>query len=68
MSYNDLAKPIGIPDIFAFRFNGECFVKEICLLGKRVMAIPLNKEYEPFFIEETDDVEILGRVVPMVRL
>ncbi len=54
--------------IFAFRLNGECFVKEICLLGKRVKAIPLNKEYEPFFIEETDDVEILGRVVPRVRL
>lgn len=54
--------------IFAFRYNGECFIKEICLLAKRVKAIPINKEYEAFFIESDDEVEILGRIVPRVRL
>lgn len=54
--------------IFAFRYNGECFIKEICLVGKRVKAIPLNKEYDPFFIEPDEDVKILGRIVPRVRL
>lgn len=54
--------------IFAFRYQGECFIKEICLLGKKVKAIPLNKEYEPFFIEENEDVEIFGRIIPRVRL
>ena len=54
--------------IFAFRYNGECFIKEICLVGKRVKAIPLNKEYDSFFIEPDEDVKILGRIVPRVRL
>ena len=54
--------------IFAFRFNGECFIKEICLVGKRIKAIPLNKEYEPFWIEPEDEVTIFGRIVPRVRL
>lgn len=54
--------------IFAFKHNGECYIKEICLLGKRAKAIPINKEYEPFFIEPEDDLVIFGRVVPRVRL
>jgi transcriptional regulator with XRE-family HTH domain len=54
--------------IFAFRYNGECFIKEICILGKKIKAIPLNKEYEPFYIEPDDDVKIFGRIIPRVRL
>lgn len=54
--------------IFAFRHNGECYIKEICLLGKRAKAVPLNKEYEPFFIEPEDELTIYGRVLPRVRL
>lgn len=54
--------------VFAFRYNGECFIKEICLFGKRIKAIPLNKEYEPFFIEENEDVTVFGRILPRIRL
>lgn len=54
--------------IFAFRLNGECYIKEICLLGKRAKAVPLNKDYDPFFIEPDDDLKIFGRVLPRVRL
>lgn len=54
--------------VFAFRHNGECYIKEICLLGKRAKAIPLNKEYDEFYIEPDDELTIFGRVVPRVRL
>lgn len=54
--------------IFAFRYNGECFMKEINVIGKRIKCIPLNKEYEPFFIEPSEDVTILGRILPRIRL
>ena len=53
---------------FAFKLNGECYIKEICLLGKRAKAIPLNKSYDEFYIEPEDELQIFGRVVPKVRL
>lgn len=53
---------------FAFKLNGECYIKEICLLGKRAKAIPLNKNYDEFYIEPEDELQIFGRVVPKVRL
>lgn len=53
---------------FAFKLNGECYIKEICLLGKRAKAIPLNKEYDEFYIEPDDELVIFGRVVPRIRL
>lgn len=54
--------------IFAFRYCGECFMKEICIIGKRIKCIPINKEYEPFFIEPDEEVTILGRILPRIRL
>lgn len=54
--------------IFAFRYNGECFMKEICLMGKRIKCIPLNKEYEPFYIEPDEEYTVFGRILPRVRL
>lgn len=54
--------------IFAFKLNGECFIKEINLAGKKVKCISLNPEYEPFWIETDDVIEIFGRIVPRVRL
>ena len=53
---------------FAFKLNGECYIKEICLLGKRAKAIPINKEYDEFYIEPEDELVIFGRVVPRIRL
>lgn len=54
--------------IFAFRYNGECFMKEVCVIGKRIKCIPLNKEYESFFIEPEEEVTIFGRILPRIRL
>jgi len=54
--------------IFAFRYNGECYMKEINVIGKRVKCIPLNKDYECFFIEPDEDVKIFGRILPRIRL
>ena len=54
--------------IFAFRYKGQCYVKEINLLGNKIKCISLNKEYDPFYIEESEDFMVLGRILPRIRL
>ena len=54
--------------IYAFRYNNACYVKEMNLLGDKVKCISLNKEYDPFYIESTDEFRVLGRIIPRVRL
>lgn len=54
--------------IFAFRYKGECYIKEICLLGDKIKAIPLNSEYDSFYIDSNEDIKVFGRIVPRIRL
>ena len=54
--------------IFAFRYQGQCYVKEINLLGNRIKCISLNKEYDPFYINENEDFLVFGRIIPRIRL
>lgn len=54
--------------IFAIRYKGECFIKEVNLLGNKIKCIPINKDYDPFYISEEEDFVVLGRILPRVRL
>ena len=54
--------------IYAFRYKGSCYVKEINLLGNKIKCISLNKDYDPFYINEDEDFLVLGRIIPRVRL
>ena len=54
--------------IFAFRYNGQCYVKEINLLGDKIKCISLNKEYDPFYIKQGEQFTVLGRIIPRIRL
>ena len=54
--------------IFAFRYQGQCYVKEINLLGNRIKCISLNKEYDSFYINEDEDFLVFGRIIPRIRL
>ena len=54
--------------IYAFRYEGQCYVKEINLLGKRIKCISLNKEYDPFYIEQGEQFTVFGRILPRIRL
>ena len=54
--------------IYAFRYKGQCYIKEINLLGNKVKCISINKEYDSFYIEENEDFRVLGRIIPRVRL
>lgn len=54
--------------IFAFRYNGQCYVKEINVMGNKIKCISLNKEYEPFYINEGEDFTVFGRILPRIRL
>lgn len=54
--------------IFAFRYNGQCYVKEINVMGNKIKCISLNKEYEPFYIKEGEEFTVFGRILPRIRL
>ncbi len=54
--------------IFAFRYKGQCFVKEINLIGDKIKCISLNKEYDPFYIKQGEDFTVFGRILPRIRL
>lgn len=53
--------------IFAFKYNGECYIKEINVIGRRIKCIPINKEYDSFIIEPDEEVIIFGRILPRIR-
>lgn len=54
--------------IYAFRYKGQCYVKEINLLGDKIKCISLNKEYDPFYITGKEEFRVLGRLLPRIRL
>lgn len=54
--------------IYAIRYRGQCFVKEINLLPNKIKCISLNKEYDPFYIDENEDFMVIGRIIPRIRL
>ena len=54
--------------IYAIRYRGQCFVKEINLLPDKIKCISLNKEYDPFYINENEDFVVIGRIIPRIRL
>lgn len=54
--------------IYAFRYDGQCYVKEINRAGNKIKCISVNKEYEPFFIERNVDFKVFGRILPRIRL
>ena len=54
--------------IYAFRYDGQCYVKEINRAGNKIKCISVNKEYEPFVIERDVDFKVFGRILPRIRL
>ena len=54
--------------IYAFRYDGQCYVKEIHRAGNKIKCISVNKEYEPFYIERDVDFKVFGRILPRIRL
>lgn len=54
--------------IYAFRYDGQCYVKEINRAGNKIKCISINKEYDPFIIERDVDFKVFGRILPRIRL
>jgi YD repeat-containing protein len=54
--------------IYAFRYDGQCYVKEINRAGNKIKCISVNKEYEPFYIDRDVDFKVFGRILPRIRL
>ena len=54
--------------IFAFKYKGQCFVKEINLIGDKIKCISLNKEYDPFYINQGEELTVFDRILPRIRL
>lgn len=54
--------------IYAFRYHNKCFVKEFNVLNDRIKCISLNKDYDSFYIKEGEEIKVLGRILPRIRL
>lgn len=48
--------------IYAFYYEGNCFIKHLQLIGKNLYAISSNKAYEKWIIDMPSDFKIIGRV------
>lgn len=49
--------------IFAFRYEGINYIREINLLKNQAKCIPLNKNYEDFYIDLSENYEIFGQIL-----
>ena len=49
-------------DMYAFEYDGACFIKKLQLAGKCLKAVSLNSEYAPWNIEHEDLLHIVGKV------
>lgn len=49
-------------DMYAFEYDGACFIKKLQLAGQYLKAVSLNSEYEPWNIEHEDLLHIVGKV------
>ena len=53
--------------VYAFNYDGTSNCKRLQKIGKKIKAIPNNPLYEPFFIDFTNQFNIVGRVVGFMR-
>ena len=48
--------------IYAFCYDGHCFIKHLQLVGKDLYAISSNNLYERWVIDSTEYFQIIGMV------
>ena len=52
---------------FAFKVNGQCYLRKINILPNKVKCISINDDQDTFYLDDTDNIEILGLIVPRIR-
>lgn len=52
---------------FAFIIDNQCYIKTINILPDKIKCIPLNKEYDAFYLDRNTNYRVLGLIVPRVR-
>lgn len=53
--------------VFAFIVDGQCYIKTINILPNKIKCIPLNKEYDTFYLDRSTSYKVLGLIVPRLR-
>lgn len=53
--------------VFAFLLDNQCYIKIINLLPDKIKCIPLNKEYDTFYLDRNSNYRVLGLIVPRIR-
>ncbi len=61
-------KIISNGQIGAFRLNGEVTLKTFRKTNDGIFLMPANDEFEPIPVLETDEFEVIGRYVMLLRL
>ena len=52
---------------FAFKINGQCYIRKINILPNKVKCISIEDDQDTFYLDDVNDVEILGLIVPRIR-
>jgi DNA polymerase V len=53
--------------IILCRYNGELMVKGAAIIGESIWLIPVNDKYKPWECRETDQLEVIGTVIEVIR-
>lgn len=54
-------------EIILCRFNGELMVKGARIVNDAIWLLPMNDKYHPWECKETDQLEVIGVVVEVIR-
>lgn len=52
---------------FAFKINGQCYLRKINILPDKIKCISPNNEQDTFYLTDTNNVEVLGLIIPRIR-
>ncbi len=54
--------------VFAFGYEGQCYIKLINVLPDKIKCIPLNDKYDTFYLSSSDNYRVFGMILPRIRL
>lgn len=54
--------------VYAFDINGTTYIRRINISPNQIKCIPLNKEFDTFYLNSNDEVNVLGVISSKIRL
>ena len=55
-------------NIYMFKINNQTYVRLINITPDKTKCIALNKEFDTFYLDANIEVNVIGSIVPNIRL